>query len=73
LAEIRDVLLRWPSARVAISYRGDGQPSIDSLKALLGREGYIINRHTAVDYKYALSKNFDATEDLLIGTPRQLI
>lgn len=73
LEEIRDILLRWPSARVAISYRGDGKPSIDSLKTLLHSQGYVINEHTAVEYKYALSKNFDATEDLLIGTPKAII
>jgi adenine-specific DNA-methyltransferase len=69
LAEIRSVLDRWPTARVAISYRGDGRPSIEELKAILDSAGYVINEHTAVDYKYALSKNFDATEDLIIGTP----
>ena len=69
LAEIRSVLDRWPVARVAISYRGDGRPSIEELKAILDDAGYVINEHTAVDYKYALSKNFDATEDLIIGTP----
>ncbi|WP_082006288.1 DNA adenine methylase [Sphingomonas sp. ERG5] len=72
LAEISDILRRWPTARIAISYRGDGRPSIADLKAVLGQAGYIINEHTAVDYKYALSKNFDATEDLIIGTPSRL-
>lgn len=72
LDEIGEVLRRWPSAKVAISYRGDGKPPIDSLKALLDREGYIINEHTAVEYKYALSHNFDTTEDLLICTPKSI-
>lgn len=69
LAEISEVLCRWPKARIAISYRGDGCPSIDDLKAILNQAGYVINEHTAVDYKYALSKNVDASEDLIIGTP----
>jgi len=69
LAEIGAILSRWPTARIAISYRGDGRPSIADLKAVLDQAGYAINEHTAVDYKYALSKNFDATEDLIIGTP----
>ncbi len=69
LAEISDILRRWPKARIAISYRGDGRPSIDDLKGVLNRAGYVISEHTTVDYKYALSKNFDATEDLIIGTP----
>lgn len=69
LAEIGDILLRWPQARIAISYRGDGRPSIDELKDVLADGGYAINDHAATDYKYALSKNFDATEHLIIGTP----
>lgn len=69
LAEIGDVLRRWPTARIAISYRGDGRPSIDDLKDVLHDAGYVINEHTAVDYQYALSKNVDVTEDLIIGTP----
>lgn len=72
LEEIRDILLRWPHARVAVSYRGDGQPSIADLKDVMDQSGYVVSQHTAVDYKYALSKNFDTTEDLIIGTPSHL-
>lgn len=72
LSEISEVLRRWPDARIAISYRGDGRPSIADLKDVLGQAGYTVNEHTAVDYKYALSKNFDATEDLIIGTPSSI-
>lgn len=71
LSELRAVLKRWPNARIAISYRGDGRPSVNDIKSLLNVAGYEINEHTAVDYKYALSKNFDATEDLIIGTPKR--
>lgn len=73
LQEIVNISNRWPSSKVAISYRGDGKPSIDDLKGILSQRGYVINEHTAVDYKYALSKNFDATEDLIIGTPSHII
>ena len=69
LSEINAILRRWPKARVAISYRGDGRPSTTDLKASLIGAGYVINEHTTVNYKYALSKNFNATEDLIIGTP----
>lgn len=72
LAEVRDVLRRWPKARVAISYRGDGRPTISELKSALTTADYCVEEHKAVSYKYALSKNFDATEHLIIGTPNLL-
>lgn len=69
LAEIEAVIERWPIAKIAISYRGDGRPSVDDLKGLLSNSGYVIDEHIAVDYKYALSRNLCATEELIIGTP----
>lgn len=69
LEEVKSVFERWPTAIVAISYRGDGRPSVDELKACFVSAGYDLTEHTAVEYKYALSKQFDATEELIIGTP----
>lgn len=68
LDEVRAVTKRWPKAILAISYRGDGQPSIDDLKQVLCEEGYSTVQHSTVEYKYALSKNTDATEDLIVAT-----
>ncbi|WP_415178124.1 DNA adenine methylase [Parasphingorhabdus sp.] len=69
LEEIRDIIKRWPKAIVAISYRGDGEPSIEDLKQVLGGAGYLVENHQAMDYKYALSKSSNTTEDIIIGIP----
>jgi len=69
LEEVRAVFDRWPRAIVAISYRGDGKPSVQDLKDAFQSAGYRVIEHTAVEYKYALSKQFDATEELIIGIP----
>lgn len=71
LEEIADILKRWPRATVAISYRGDGEPSIADLKNVLNDAGYSIENHQAMDYKYALSKSLDTTEDIIIGIPEK--
>lgn len=71
LAEIRAVSERWPTATIAISYRGDGKPSVEDIKCNLLSSGYKVTEHTTVEYKYALSKQFDATEELIIGIPNQ--
>ena len=73
LLEISEVLERWPAARVAISYRGDGHPSIAEIKAVLDGSGYVVNEHTAENYRYALSKMRDVTEHLIVGTPAALM
>jgi hypothetical protein len=72
LAEIQAVLERWPTATVAISYRGDGKPTVEDLKDAFRSSGYDVTEHTAVEYKYALSKQFDATEELIIGIPERI-
>jgi len=69
LVEIDAALERWPNAQIAISYRGDGYPSIEALKDTLVARDYSISEHTAIDYKYALSKGAQTTEELIIGTP----
>ncbi|MBV1917478.1 MAG: DNA adenine methylase [Sphingomonadaceae bacterium] len=70
LEEIADIIKRWPKATVAISYRGDGEPSIADLKQVLDEAGYSLENHQAMDYKYALSKSLNTTEDIIIGIPQ---
>lgn len=69
LEEIADIIKRWPRAVVAISYRGDGEPSIADLKDILLGAGYNVQNHQATNYKYALSHSLNTTEDIIVGIP----
>jgi adenine-specific DNA-methyltransferase len=70
LREIENVARRWPRSILAISYRGDGVPTTDELKATLLGLNYEVHEHLALDYKYALSHATDASEDLLVAERR---
>ena len=69
LEEIAAVAKRWPHSIIAISYRGNGRPAIGEIKSVLTDANYGVCEHVAKEYKYALSKSFDTTEELIIGMP----
>lgn len=68
LDELSRILNRWPTATIALSYRGDGRPSIEEVKAVFSSMGYALNEHFATEYKYALSKNSETTEEIIVAT-----
>ena len=52
---------------IALSYRSDGCPDMDDLKGIYKKHGRSVNVHSRPSCAYALSKNSDSTEILMIG------
>lgn len=67
LNELERVIDRWPQATLVLSYRGDGKPTIKEVRDLFTEKNYQFTEHFAVDYKYALSKQDDSTEEVLVA------
>jgi len=58
---------RFRASTVVVSYRSDGIPSIDELRTWLNTVKRRVRVIEGVTYQYALSKNRDSREALLIG------
>lgn len=72
LVEIENILDKWPKATIVISYRGDGKPSMQEIIGLLKSKDYDFYEKFAVEYKYALSKVENSTEEVLIARRNKL-
>lgn len=65
---IRRVFERFSHSILAISYRSDGDPSIDELADMLRRVKGRVTCHTRSPASYALSKSRTTCEVLLVGS-----
>lgn len=74
-AGIRSMLAQYiPMVRtktLALSYRSDGQPSIDELLEFVGKSFSKVELHRFGNYKYVLSTNCSTEEILIVGTNPQ--
>lgn len=59
---------RYENSKIVVSYRSDGVPSEGELVDLLGKYKRSVVVHRMSGYKYALSRNNESTEILIIGT-----
>ncbi|MBN2804158.1 MAG: DNA adenine methylase [Deltaproteobacteria bacterium] len=65
----KDIFERYKKSVIVLSYRSDGVPSPDEFKELLSATHSDVNLYEFDNYKYALSKNSESKEILIIGKP----
>jgi adenine-specific DNA methylase len=58
---------RYRESQIVVSYRSDGIPSVHELTTMLRKFKTRVTIHSYGSYKYALSKNMNSSEVLLIG------
>ena len=63
-----DCFERFAQSTLVVSYRSDGIPSVEELRALMSRYKTDVRVSVFGDYRYALSTNTRSQEVLLIGT-----
>ena len=68
LSAFERVVRRFEGSKIVLSYRGDGFPSIDQLRQLLASYKLKVASYRVSTYQYALSKNHDSAEYLLVAT-----
>ncbi|MCG2726104.1 MAG: DNA adenine methylase [Elusimicrobia bacterium] len=68
LFAFNDVFKKFRKSIIVVSYRNDGTPSLSELKELLLKYKKTVEISTSGKYKYALSRNSNTKEILLIGT-----
>ena len=65
--ELEEISESWPDATIVMSYRDDGQPSVDRLLKILSTN---LRKATVVDtkkYKYALSHSQTTHEVIIVA------
>lgn len=63
-----DCFERFAQSTLVVSYRSDGIPSVEELRALMSRYKTDVRVSVFGDYRYALSTNTRSQEVLLSGT-----
>ncbi|MBU3643249.1 MAG: hypothetical protein FGM48_04900 [Candidatus Nanopelagicaceae bacterium] len=66
LETLEKLMLNFPSAKIGLSYRSDGQPSMDTLIGLMQNKREKVTTYMK-PLKYALSTKVDAEEILLVA------